>query len=88
MGSDCQVKLFKALADPTRLKIIELLSKGELCVCKIIPKTGKSQPTTSAHLKILHEADLVKFRKEGVSVYYSLTDDSILGLLDISKKFK
>ncbi len=72
-----QVKIFKALGDPTRLTIVKLLSKGEHCVCQIIPATGKSQPTTSAHLKILYEAGLVKYRKDGVSVFYSLADNKL-----------
>jgi ArsR family transcriptional regulator len=86
MDSEKQVKIFKALGDPTRLRIIGMLSEGEMCVCKIIPNTGKSQPTVSAHLKILHEAGLVKSCKEGISVYYCLTDETIKDLLEISKK--
>ncbi len=86
MKLERQVKIFKAFGDPTRLKIVELLSGGELCVCEIIPKTGKSQPTTSAHLKVLYEAGLVKSRKSGLSVYYSLTNDSIIKLLDLTKE--
>jgi ArsR family transcriptional regulator len=86
MNPEKQAKLFKALGDPTRLLIVEMLLKGEMCVCKIIPSTGKSQPTVSAHLKILHEAGLVKFRREGLSVYYFLADDKIKDLLCVSKK--
>ena len=86
MDSEKEVKIFKALGDPTRLRIIEMLSSGEKCVCKIIPNTGKSQPTVSAHLKILYEAGLVKYRKEGISVYYSLADKKIKNLLQLSKK--
>jgi ArsR family transcriptional regulator len=86
MNSEKEVKIFKALGDPTRLRIIEMLSSGEKCVCKIIPDTGKSQPTVSAHLKVLHEAGLVKSCKEGISVYYCLTDEKIKELLKISKR--
>jgi len=88
MNPEKQAKLFKALGDPTRLLIVEMLLKGEMCVCKIIPSTGKSQPTVSAHLKILHEAGLVKSRREGLSVYYFLADDMIKDLLSVSKKIK
>ena len=88
MKTDKQVKVFKALGDPTRLKIIKMLSQCEKCVCEIIPATGKSQPTTSAHLKILHEAGLVKSRKEGLSVYYRLADDSVNGLIKAADKLK
>ena len=83
-----QVKVFKALGDPTRLRIITILANCEKCVCKIIPTTGKSQPTTSAHLKILHEAGLVKSRKEGLSVYYRLADESVTELIKAAKKIK
>jgi len=86
MDSEKEVKIFKALGDPTRLRIIEMLSSGEMCVCKIIPETRKSQPTVSAHLKILYEAGLVKYRKEGISVYYCLTDKKIEELIGLSKK--
>ena len=88
MNAEKQAKLFKALGDPTRLLIVEMLLKGELCVCKIIPNTCKSQPTVSAHLKVLHEAGLVKSRREGLSVYYFLADDAIGDLLSVSKKIK
>jgi DNA-binding transcriptional ArsR family regulator len=80
-----QVRVFKSLGEPTRLKIVRLLSGGELCVCKIIPETGKSQPTVSAHLKILYDAGLVKSRKEGLSVYYSLSGDWIKELLEFAR---
>lgn len=83
-----QVKVFKALGDPTRLKILKMLAKCEKCVCEIIPATGKSQPTTSAHLKILHEAGLVKSRKEGLSVYYRLADESVKELIKSAEKIK
>jgi ArsR family transcriptional regulator, arsenate/arsenite/antimonite-responsive transcriptional repressor len=83
-----QVKVFKALGDPTRLKIVKMLSCCEKCVCEIMPKTGKSQPTTSAHLKILHEAGLLKSRKDGLSVYYGLTDDSVKVLIKAAEKIK
>lgn len=81
-----QVKIFKALGDPTRLKIVKMLSEKELCVCEIIPATGKSQPTTSAHLKILYEAGLVKSRKDGLSVHYSLADNRLKKIIEITEK--
>jgi ArsR family transcriptional regulator len=88
MNPEKQAKLFKALGDPTRLLIVEMLLKGEMCVCKIIPDTGKSQPTVSAHLKVLHEAGLVKSRRKGLSVYYFLADEKIKDLLSVSRKIK
>jgi ArsR family transcriptional regulator, arsenate/arsenite/antimonite-responsive transcriptional repressor len=88
METDRQVKVFKALGDPTRLKIVKMLSCCEKCVCEIMPATGKSQPTTSAHLKILHEAGLLKSRKEGLSVYYRLAGESVKGLIKAAEKVK
>jgi len=88
MDTDKQVKVFKALGDPTRLTILKMLAKCEKCVCEIIPATGKSQPTTSSHLKILHEAGLLKSRKQGLSVYYRLADDSIKELIKAAEKIK
>jgi len=88
MNPERQVKVFKALGDPTRLKIIKMLTQCEKCVCEIIPATGKSQPTTSAHLKILHEAGLLKSRKEGISVYYRLADESVKEFIKAAEKIK
>ncbi|ODS36675.1 MAG: hypothetical protein A7316_02515 [Candidatus Altiarchaeales archaeon WOR_SM1_86-2] len=58
-----EVKILKALADETRITIVEFLKGKEKCVYEIIPITGKSQPTVSQHLKILREAGILKFRK-------------------------
>jgi ArsR family transcriptional regulator len=68
----------KALADPTRLKIIYLLKHGELCVCEIMAALDKPQPTVSHHLNILKNAGLLKWRKEGVWTHYRLSNTKIL----------
>ncbi len=70
-------EVIKALADPTRLKIIYLLKHGELCVCEIITAMEKPQPTISHHLNILKKAGFLKWRKEGVWVHYSLSNSKI-----------
>ncbi|AUB61544.1 transcriptional regulator [Methanobacterium subterraneum] len=72
----------KALADPTRLKILHLLKCGELCVCEIITAMEKPQPTVSHHLNILKKAGFLKWRKEGVWVHYSLSNPKITESLD------
>jgi ArsR family transcriptional regulator len=64
--------VLKAIADPTRIKIIYLLKHGELCVCEIILALDKPQPTVSHHLNILKRAGFLKWRKEGVWTHYSL----------------
>ncbi|MBF0555767.1 MAG: metalloregulator ArsR/SmtB family transcription factor [Nitrospirae bacterium] len=66
------VKLFGALSDETRLRIIKLLEMGELCVCDITAALDMSQPKVSFHLSILKEAGLIRDRKDGKWVYYSL----------------
>ncbi|MGC6174003.1 ArsR/SmtB family transcription factor [Lacrimispora sp. 38-1] len=63
--------VFKALGDVTRLKIIEMLSCGELCACDILESFEITQPTLSYHLKILIECGLVKSQKEGSWIRYS-----------------
>jgi ArsR family transcriptional regulator len=63
--------VFKALGDTTRLKIIEMLSCGELCACDILEYFEITQPTLSYHMKILTECGLVICRKEGSWMHYS-----------------
>ena len=71
------VKLLSALADPTRLRIVELLSGAcdSICVCDITTQFDLGQPTISHHLKVLREANLVSWEKRGLWVYYSLNRD-------------
>lgn len=71
---------FKALADPTRLKIIYVLSKSPLCVCDIANLLDMTQSAISHHLRLLRNLRLVKFRKEGKMAIYSLDDDHVLQL--------
>jgi DNA-binding transcriptional ArsR family regulator len=71
---------FKALADPTRLRIIYVLSKQPLCVCDIANLLDMTQSAISHHLRLLRNLRLVKFKKEGKMVIYSLDDDHVLQL--------
>lgn len=66
-----QVEVFRALGDSTRLKILKLLSGGELCVCQIEQALKISQTLTSRHLSVLRMTGLVRTRKQGQWVYYS-----------------
>jgi ArsR family transcriptional regulator len=68
------VKVMKALSDPNRVKIVKMLQHRTLCVCELQAALGIAQPTVSKHLKILEEAGLVIFRKEGLWVNYQLSD--------------
>lgn len=72
-----EVQFFKALSDETRQRILELLEGREYCVGEIVEVFNMSQPTISHHLNILKVAGLVKDRKEGQQVYYSLNGQLI-----------
>lgn len=69
-------ELFKALADETRLRILALLTRGELCVCELTTVLGVGQSKASRHLAVLRNAGLVTDRRQGVWVYYSLAKSS------------
>ncbi|MBO8128510.1 MAG: winged helix-turn-helix transcriptional regulator [Peptococcaceae bacterium] len=71
---------FKALAEPTRLKILRLLHKKELCVCEIAEILRMSQPRVSQHLKVLRLAGFIRERKVKLWSFYSLVSGAIDGL--------
>lgn len=75
--------ILKALADETRLKIVEFLMDGKKCVCEISPYIGRTQSTTSIQLGVLKEAGVLDFRKEGKRVYYFIKDDRAYDVLKI-----
>lgn len=83
-----EIEIFKALADPTRLKILECIKYKEKCICEIIPYTGKSQPNVSLHLKVLKQAGLVNERKDGTKIMLSIADKNVFKLTDLAKTFK
>lgn len=72
----------KAISDQKRLKIVDMLSCGELCACEILEKFDISQPTLSFDMKKLEAAKLVKSRREGKNVYYRLNQKALGHLLD------
>lgn len=85
--------LFKVLGDPTRIKIIFILFKEEMCVCDIADSLGMTQSAISHQLRVLKQARLVKFRKVGKTVFYSLDDEHIsqifnCGLHHIEEMYK
>jgi ArsR family transcriptional regulator len=71
------VLIFKALSDETRLRIIKLLEEGELCVCDITAALDMVQPKVSFHLCALKEAGLIKDRKQGKWIHYSLNEKDL-----------
>ena len=73
-------ELFKVLGDPTRLKIVSSLLLEEMCVCDVAAVMGMSQPAVSHHLKVLKAARLVKYRRDGKQIYYSLDDEHVTNI--------
>ncbi|CAD7849275.1 MAG: Arsenical resistance operon repressor [Olavius algarvensis Delta 4 endosymbiont] len=70
------IKVMKALSDPNRVKMIKLLQHRVLCVCEIKEALGLAQSTASKHLKLLEDAGLITFSKDGLWVNYRLADGS------------
>lgn len=74
---------FKALAEPTRLHILNALRSGELTVTELVDETGLGQANVSKHLQLLHSTNFVRRRKEGLHVYYGLADRNVLRVCDL-----
>ena len=72
---------FKLLGDPTRIRILWALSESEMCVCDICALLEMKQPAVSQQLRILKQARVVRFRRDGKVVYYALDDDHIRSLV-------
>jgi len=71
------LNVFKALSEETRLRIIKLLEHGELCVCDIVAALDMIQPKVSFHLAVLKEAGLIKDRRQGKWIHYSIDDSDL-----------
>ncbi|MFS8572602.1 MAG: metalloregulator ArsR/SmtB family transcription factor [Clostridia bacterium] len=79
-------ELFKALGDETRTRILYLLSLRELCVCDIAEIMEMSLPAVSHHLRLLKALRIVKYRREGKQVFYSLDDEHVVGLIRLAQE--
>ncbi|GLC29499.1 ArsR/SmtB family transcription factor [Clostridium omnivorum] len=75
-------ELFKVFGDATRIKILSILFQAEMCVCDMAALLGMTQSAISHQLRVLKQARLVKYRKEGKVVYYSLDDDHVNHIID------
>ena len=73
--------VFKILGDPTRVKILSILTNREMCVCDLAAALSMGQSAISHQLHILRSARLVKYRKEGKEAWYSLDDDHVVVLM-------
>ncbi|MFQ6065989.1 MAG: ArsR/SmtB family transcription factor [bacterium] len=81
---EVQAEYFKALSHPVRIKIMHYLKEGERCVCEIVPYLKEEQSNVSRHLAALKRAGILSSRKEGVSVYYRVEDESVYKILDLA----
>lgn len=79
-------RIFKALADETRIKIVYALYREELCVCEVAEVAGVSVACASHHLRLLSSLGLAAYRREGKMVYYSLQDDCIKKIVEAALK--
>ena len=78
-----QAKTAKALAHPTRIAILEMLRRGERCVCEMESELGASQANISQHLAALRDANLVVGRREGMRIQYQVNDERVFQVLDL-----
>jgi len=83
-----EMKVFKALADATRLKILKLLSGGELCICEMMLALKRPQSSVSHNLSILEDAGLVKERKEGKWCRYRISEGTVTDMLNLAGQLK
>ena len=83
-----EVDVFKALADPTRLKILECVRDGEKCICEIIPYTGKSQPNVSHHIKILKNAGLISEHRDKTNILIEPSNKNIFEIIKMVGRMK
>jgi DNA-binding transcriptional ArsR family regulator len=79
-----RAEILKALAQPTRLKIIDFLRDGEKCVCEIFPAIGEEQSNTSRHLNMMLAAGALSRRKEGLKIFYAIKHPEILNIVDLA----
>lgn len=79
---DMHVRIFGALADPIRIKILLMLAGGDRCVCEILPAFERSQSTISKHLSILYNAGLLDRRIEGNRTIYSIKNKRVVEILE------
>jgi len=77
-----KAEILKALAQPTRLKILECLRGGERCICEIVPAINGEQSNISRHISLMQKSRLISSRKDGVKVMVKIQDPQIFALLD------
>lgn len=79
---EMKAEVLKALAQPTRLKILECLRNGEKCICEIVPVINGEQSNISRHISLMQKSHLVTTRKDGVKVMVNVKDPKVFEILD------
>ncbi len=82
--ADAVARLFDALSDPTRLRVLNALAVSELCVCDLAEIAEVSQSGVSHQLRVLRDLDLVAFRREGRRAIYRLADEHVRALVSVA----
>lgn len=81
--TELKVQVLKALAQPTRLKILETLTEGEKCVCEIYPAVNGEQSNISKHLSIMQRANLLTSRKDGIRVLFTVKYEEVFEIMNM-----
>ncbi len=83
---EMQADIFKALAHPARVRILEALRERKRCACNLAPELGIEQSNFSRHIAALKTAGLIRSWKEGVSVFFTIADQRVIDLLDMANE--
>ena len=84
MRHDFQAEILKAIAQETRLSILELLRNGERCVCEIFPAINQEQSNVSRHLNMMQRAGILTRRKDGPKIFYAVKHPEVLSIIDLA----
>ena len=79
-----QAEILKAIAQETRLSILELLRDGERCVCEIFPAIGQEQSNVSRHLNMMQQAGILARRKDGLKIFYAIKHPEVIAIVDLA----
>jgi ArsR family transcriptional regulator len=79
-----QAEILRAIAQETRLSILELLRDGERCVCEIFPAINQEQSNVSRHLNMMQKAGILARRKDGLRIYYAVKHPEVLAIIDLA----
>jgi DNA-binding transcriptional ArsR family regulator len=83
-----EAKVFKILAHPVRLQILEALANQPLCVCELVALTGRRQAYISQHLALLREVNLVRYERSGLNIYYRVNAGRVVEISEIFRRLK